>query len=100
MNSSNKPADIRGRTYVVDAPNTAYALIGRKVFKNAGLIDGRDYKLDPLGGSEIRTKGLDTPAGAATMLNPPWNFIARDRGAKVWAAPSSCMGPTKRWALL
>jgi ABC-type nitrate/sulfonate/bicarbonate transport system substrate-binding protein len=35
----NKPADIRGRTYVVDAPNTAYALIGRKMFKNAGLID-------------------------------------------------------------
>ena len=89
----NKPADIRGRTYVVDAPNTAYALIGRKVFKNAGLIDGRDYKLDPLGGSEIRTKGLDTPAGAATMLNPPWNFIARDRGAKSLGRTIELYGP-------
>ena len=88
-----RAADVRGKTFVVDAPNTAYALIGRKVFKNAGLIDGRDYKLDPLGGSEIRTKGLDTPAGAATMLNPPWNFIARDRGAKSLGRTIELYGP-------
>lgn len=78
----NKVADMRGRTYVVDAPNTAYALIGRKILKEAGLKEGVDYKLDPLGGSEARTKGLDTPAGAATLLNPPWNFLAKERGAK------------------
>ena len=47
-------ADMRGRTYVVDAPNTAYALIGRKMLKNAGLAEGRDYKLHPLGGSDHR----------------------------------------------
>jgi ABC-type nitrate/sulfonate/bicarbonate transport system substrate-binding protein len=78
----NKVSDLRGRTYVVDAPNTAYALIGRKILKDAGLKEGQDYKLDPLGGSEARTKGLDTPAGAATLLNPPWNFLAKERGAK------------------
>ena len=89
----NKPADLRGRTYVVDAPNTAYALLGRKILKNAGLEDGKDYKLDPLGGSEARTKGLDTPAGAATLLNPPWNFIARDRGAKSLGSTTQLFGP-------
>jgi len=78
----NKVSDLRGRTYVVDAPNTAYALIGRKILKEAGLKEGQDYKLNPLGGSEARTKGLDTPAGAATLLNPPWNFLAKERGAK------------------
>lgn len=78
----NKVSDLRGRTYVVDSPNTAYALIGRKILKDAGLKEGQDYKLDPLGGSEARTKGLDTPAGAATLLNPPWNFLAKERGAK------------------
>jgi len=86
-------ADMRGRTYVVDAPNTAYALIGRKMLKNAGLAEGRDYKLDPLGGSEARTKGLDTPAGAATLLNPPWNFIAKDRGAKSLGLTIDLYGP-------
>ena len=86
-------ADMKGRTYVVDAPNTAYALIGRKMLKNAGLAEGRDYKLDPLGGSEARTKGLDTPAGAATLLNPPWNFIAKDRGAKSLGLTIDLYGP-------
>ncbi len=89
----NKPSDLRGRTYVVDAPDTAYALIGRKILKDAGLVDGKDYKLDPLGGSEARTKGLDTPAGAATLLNPPWNFLAKERGAKSLGTTTALYGP-------
>jgi len=44
-------ADIRGKTLVVDAPNTAYACSRRRVLKDAGLIDGRDYALKPIGGS-------------------------------------------------
>ena len=75
-------ADMRGRTLVVDAPNTAYALIGRKILKNAGLSDGKDYKLNPLGGSQTRTMALDNPNGAATILNPPWSYIAKERGAR------------------
>ena len=86
-------ADLRGRTYVVDAPNTAYALIGRKILKNAGLEDGKDYKLDPVGNSEARTKSLDTPAGAATLLNPPWNFLAKERGAKSLGMTATLFGP-------
>jgi ABC-type nitrate/sulfonate/bicarbonate transport system substrate-binding protein len=78
----NQPADLRGRTYVVDAPNTAYALTGRKILKSAGLADGKDYQLNPLGGSEARTKAFEVPANAATMLNPPWSIIAKEQGAK------------------
>jgi ABC-type nitrate/sulfonate/bicarbonate transport system substrate-binding protein len=85
-------SDLRGRTFVVDAPNTAYALIGRKILKNAGLADGRDYKLNPVGGTQVRTMALDTPNGAATMLNPPWNFIARDRGAKSLGSTKDLFG--------
>lgn len=75
-------ADLRGRTLAVDAPNTAYALLGRKILKNAGLVDGKDYKLNPVGGSQTRTMALDNPNGAAAILNPPWNYIAKERGAK------------------
>lgn len=89
----NKPADMRGRTYVVDAPDTAYALIGRKILKDAGLVEGKDYKIDPLGGSENRFKGLDSPAGAATLLNPPWNFLAKERGAKSLGTTTALYGP-------
>ncbi len=88
-----KVADLRGRTYVVDAPNTAYALIGRKVLKDAGLREGQDYRIHALGGSEARTKGLDTPDGAMTLLNPPWNFLARERGAKSLGRTTELFGP-------
>jgi ABC-type nitrate/sulfonate/bicarbonate transport system substrate-binding protein len=89
----NRPADIRGKSYVVDAPNTAYALIGRKIFREAGLREGVDYKLDPLGGSEARSNGLNVPERAATLLNPPWNFIARDKGAKSLGRTTDLFGP-------
>lgn len=87
-----KVADLRGRTYVVDAPNTAYALIGRKILKDAGLREGQDFQLNPLGGSETRTRSLDTPAGAATILNPPWNFLAKDRGARTLGRTKDLFG--------
>jgi len=89
----NKVGDLRGRTYVVDSPNTAYALIGRKILRSAGLKENQDYKLDPLGGSEARTKSMDTPAGAATILNPPWNFLAIERGAKSLGTTAELFGP-------
>jgi ABC-type nitrate/sulfonate/bicarbonate transport system substrate-binding protein len=74
--------DIRNKNFIVDAPNTAYALIGRKIFKNAGMLDGKDYTLKPLGGTEVRTKSLETAEGHSAMLNPPWSFVAKERGAK------------------
>ena len=36
-------SDLRGKTVVVDAPNTAYALLLYKALKNAGLNKG-DYR--------------------------------------------------------
>jgi len=75
-------SDLRGKNFIVDATNTAYALIGRKIFKNAGFVDGRDYTMKPLGGTAIRTKSMETPEGHSAMLNPPWNFVAKERGAK------------------
>lgn len=86
-------ADLRGRAYAVDAPDTAYALVGRKILKNAGLHDGQDYQLALLGGSEGRTRALETQAAAATLLNPPWNFIAREHGARSLGSAAQLFGP-------
>jgi NitT/TauT family transport system substrate-binding protein len=88
-----KVADLKGRTYAVDAPDTAYALIGRKIMKNAGLQDGKDYKINPVGASQTRAMALDTPSGAATILNPPWNYIAKSRGAKSMGRVMDLYGP-------
>ena len=35
----NAIADIRGKVLAVDAPNTAYALVAKKILKNNGLIE-------------------------------------------------------------
>jgi ABC-type nitrate/sulfonate/bicarbonate transport system substrate-binding protein len=75
-------SDLRGKNFIVDATNTAYALIGRKIFKNAGFVEGKDYTMKPLGGTAIRTKSMETPEGHSAMLNPPWNFVAKDHGAQ------------------
>lgn len=89
----HKLEDLSGHTLVVDAPNTAYALLGRKILKNAGLTAGKDYRLDVLGGSETRTKAMPTYTAAATVLNPPWNLLAKDGGAKSLGSTAELYGP-------
>ncbi|MES2281615.1 MAG: ABC transporter substrate-binding protein [Pseudomonadota bacterium] len=79
----NSFADIRGKSLAVDAPNTAYALVGRKILKNNGLIDGRDYTLKLAGGTQGRSAAMvANPDLAASMVNPPFSFTVRERGIK------------------
>lgn len=87
-------ADVRGKAMVVDAPNTAYALVARKILKNAGLIDGRDYRLLPIGGTESRIKAFsESPDHAVGMLNPPWTFLAQSQGARSFGLVKDIYGP-------
>jgi ABC-type nitrate/sulfonate/bicarbonate transport system substrate-binding protein len=101
-------ADIRGKTLVVDATNTAYALVARKVLKSNGLADGRDYKMDPVGGTPLRVKAMaERPDAVAGILNPPWVFIAEKRGLKSIGRQIDLLGPyqssgvfvMRKWAL-
>src|SRR3989454_857080 len=52
----NSVADLRGRTVIVDAPNTAYALQLKKVLLMSGLKEGADYKVQPLGATFLRVR--------------------------------------------
>jgi ABC-type nitrate/sulfonate/bicarbonate transport system substrate-binding protein len=83
--------DLRGKTVVVDAPNTAFALILYKVLQLNGLARDKDYKVAPIGGTPARYKAMTTDkanAGAGIM-NPPWLFRALDAGLRD-------LGPTAR----
>jgi len=87
-------ADVRGKAMVVDAPNTAYALVARKILRNAGLVDGRDYRLAPIGGTESRVNAFSqSPDNAVGMLNPPWTYIAESRGARSIGKAKDLLGP-------
>lgn len=99
-------ADLRGRNLVVDAPNTAYAVLARKILKDAGLTSGKDYALKPIGGTQGRVASLATPEGAGTMLNPPWSYLAQRAGAKSLGSTKELFGAyqasgafvMRRWA--
>ncbi len=90
----NSFADIRGKSLAVDAPNTAYALVGKKILKNKGLLEGRDYSLKLAGGTQGRAAAMvANPDLAASMVNPPFSFTVRERGIKSLGRATELAGP-------
>lgn len=87
-------ADIRGKSLAVDAPNTAYALVAKKILKNKGLTEGRDYSLKLAGGTQGRAAAMAVnPELAASMVNPPFSFTVRERGIKSLGRATDLAGP-------
>jgi ABC-type nitrate/sulfonate/bicarbonate transport system substrate-binding protein len=96
-------ADLKGRTIIVDAPNTAYALVVKKTLANVGLREGQDYALKPTGGTSQRL-GLmkETKENAATMLFPPFSIAAAREGFTSLGMAVKLVGPyqgTGCWVL-
>ena len=87
-------ADLRGRALVVDAPNTAYALLARKILAGAGLEAGADYKIKPIGNASMRFKAmLEDPFNAGGVMNPPFSSEAKLRGMKSLGRLTDLLGP-------
>jgi ABC-type nitrate/sulfonate/bicarbonate transport system substrate-binding protein len=85
--------DIRGKTVVVDAPNTAFALLLYKMLQEKGLKKG-DYKISPVGGTDARLKAMTTdPNAVAGMLSPPQNVSGERAGLKNMGTAVSVVGP-------
>ena len=86
-------ADLRGKTVVVDAPNTAFALLLYKVLKDNGLNKG-DYTVRPVGGTPLRLEAMtkDKANAAAGVLNPPFSFRAAQAGLKDMGAAAKAIG--------
>jgi len=86
--------DVRGKTLIVDAPDTAFALLAKKILKDHGLVAGRDYRLKSVGGTRERMQALvDDPANAASILGPPFSFAAKEKGLKSFGRTSDLIGP-------
>jgi ABC-type nitrate/sulfonate/bicarbonate transport system substrate-binding protein len=95
-------ADLKGRTVIVDAPNTAYALQAKKILRMHGLNDG-DYTLKPVGGTLFRYRAMrENKDLAASMLNPPFSIDAPSAGLKSLGRAVDLIGPyqaTGAWVL-
>jgi ABC-type nitrate/sulfonate/bicarbonate transport system substrate-binding protein len=87
-------ADLRGRVVAVDAPNTAYALLAKKILLMNGLKEGQDYTVKPVGGSAARMKAvLKDKELAAVVLNVPFSIIASQSGLKSLGRTVDLLGP-------
>jgi ABC-type nitrate/sulfonate/bicarbonate transport system substrate-binding protein len=100
-------ADLRGKSLAVDAPNTAFALVARKILKNKGLLEKRDYTVRPVGGTRSRSAAMaSNPELAVGMLNPPFSLAVGDKGLKSLGNQLGFLGPyqatgafvMRRWA--
>lgn len=75
--------DLRGKTVVVDAPNTAYALLLYKMLQVKGLERGKDYNVNPVGGTGQRIAAMrkDKANAWAGMVSPPLSVQVVKEGA-------------------
>lgn len=87
-------ADIKGKVVAVDAPNTAYALVAKKILKNNGLQEGRDYTVRPVGGTLARSQAMATdPELVAGIVNLPFSITVREKGLKSLGRTRDLVGP-------
>lgn len=90
----NSYQDIRGKTFVVDATNTAYALQGKKILLKAGLKEGVDYKLNAAGAGPFRLKAMMAGGdNAAAIMNLPFSAQAQEAGMKSLGRVTDMLGP-------
>ena len=88
----NTYADLRGKTVIVDAANTAYAFQLYTMLANNGLEKG-DYAVLPTGGAPQRLRAMGADQNhAAAMLNPPSNFIAEGEGYRNFGSAVDAVG--------
>jgi ABC-type nitrate/sulfonate/bicarbonate transport system substrate-binding protein len=86
--------DLRGKTLIVDAPNTAYALQMKKILLLNGLEAGKDYEIKPYGATPARLAAMrEHKEFAGTMLGPPSSIAAKHAGFVSMGTVQELIGP-------
>ncbi len=87
---------LKGKTVAVDAPNTAYAFLLYKMLKVKGLERGKDYQVNPAGGTGQRLAAMqkDKQNAWAAMMNPPFSVrVIKSGEFKSLGSPAAIVGP-------
>jgi ABC-type nitrate/sulfonate/bicarbonate transport system substrate-binding protein len=84
---------LRGKTMVVDSPNTAFALLLYKMLDVKG-IKRKEYEVKGVGATRLRLQAmLKDKSFAAGMLSPPGSIEAARAGLKDFGSAVSVVGP-------
>lgn len=87
-------ADLRNKTLIVDAPNTAYALQMKKILLLSGMSPGKDYEIKPFGATPQRLVAMrEHKEFAGSMLGPPVSLVAKHEGFVSLATVQQSIGP-------
>ena len=85
-------ADIKGKTVVVDALNTAYAFQLYEMLRQKGLNKG-DYEVKSVGGTGFRLEAmLKDKTMVAGIMNPPFSIRGEKGGLKDLGPVSAALG--------
>jgi ABC-type nitrate/sulfonate/bicarbonate transport system substrate-binding protein len=86
-------ADLRGKTVVVDAPDTAFAFQLYQMLKLNG-VGQNEITVKPVGATRFRLHAMTTDKSiAASMLNLPFSLQAEQAGMKKLATAVDVIGP-------
>lgn len=86
--------DFQGKTLIVDAPNTAYALQMKKILLLGGLQAGRDYEIKAVGATPQRLIAMrENKDYAGSMLGPPTSILAKRGGFVSLGSVQDFIGP-------
>jgi ABC-type nitrate/sulfonate/bicarbonate transport system substrate-binding protein len=86
-------ADLRGKTVIVDAVDTAFAFQLYQMLKLNDVRPG-EYEVKPIGATRFRLEGMQANKNyAAAMLNLPFAFQAERAGLKNLATATDVVGP-------
>ena len=86
--------ELRGKTLIVDAPNTAFAIQLKKILLDKRLHAGRDYEIKPVGTTPQRLEAMrQHKEYAASMLGPPTSLLAKQQGFVSLASTQRAIGP-------
>jgi ABC-type nitrate/sulfonate/bicarbonate transport system substrate-binding protein len=89
----NSYADLRGKTVVVDAPDTAFAFQLYQMLKLNGVAQS-EITVKPVGATRFRLQAMTTDKNAAaSMLNLPFSLQAEQAGIKKLASATDVIGP-------
>ena len=86
--------DLRGKTLIVDAPNTAYALQLKKILLLSGMQAGKDYEIKAFGATPQRLVAMrEHKEFAGSMLGPPTSIVAKREGFVSLGSVQDLIGP-------
>ena len=98
---------LRGRKLAVDAVDTAFGLVLRRILLDHDLdLDRGDYELVPEGATGSRFESMQRGDTVAAILNPPWTRRGEDEGFVRFASqadvlpdyPRGVFAVTRSWA--